>query len=353
MQGDETTQDDGRQIAKRAAIWLVGFAFLFVFWNASGVFFVLFAGLLLAVVFSGLADALDPYFPGPRGVALIFVCVVIIAIVMGVISLAGTALVLEFEQVVAAAKSGLAMLNEKLNASGLGEVAAGSGRIFDIVAGNGTTLASTFVAGFSNLLFILFIAAFIAWDPGLYRRGLLSLLPREKREEVDHAVLEAAERLKQWLKGQGLAMLTVFAATWLILWLIGMPYAFALAVQAGLLAFIQTVGPAISGLFIVAAGLSVSGTMALYGLGAYALIQLIESNLTTPLIQRHVAAIPPALSLFAQLLFGALFGFLALILAVPILAVALTMIGRLYVKDALGGEMDEAKDKRIKEEHSD
>ena len=81
--------------------------------------------------------------------------------------------------------------------------------------------------------------------------------------------------------------------------------------------------------------------MALWALGVYLLIQGVESNVAEPIAQRFTSSIAPALMVGAQLLFGVLFGLLGLILVVPMLAVAQTLVSELYVKDVLGGPVEE------------
>ncbi|HEX6588121.1 MAG TPA: AI-2E family transporter, partial [Longimicrobiales bacterium] len=61
----------------------------------------------------------------------------------------------------------------------------------------------------------------------------------------------------------------------------------------------------------------------------YAGIQLIETNVLTPLVMKKTVHVPPALSILFQTLMAIVFGFLGLLLAVPILAATLVLINRL------------------------
>jgi len=137
-------------------------------------------------------------------------------------------------------------------------------------------------------------------------------------------------------------MATVFVVSLLGLWAIGMPNAFLLALQAGLLAFVPTLGPFVAGVVIVLAGFADSPQMALYGLIVYVVIQGVESNVTQPMAQRWTTALPPALTLGSQLVFGLLFGLMGVALAVPFVAIVKTLVEDLYVKDTLGGYAVEA-----------
>merc|ERR1711969_36119 len=123
--------------------------------------------------------------------------------------------------------------------------------------------------------------------------------------------------------------------------IVSMPNAFLLALQAGLLAFIPTLGPFIAGIPIVLVGLSESVSMALWGLGVYVLVQAVESNVSQPIAQRYTSALPPALTLGSQAVFGVLLGTLGIALAVPLIAVIMVFVRELYVKDTLGGAYGE------------
>ena len=68
----------------------------------------------------------------------------------------------------------------------------------------------------------------------------------------------------------------------------------------------------------------------------YLLIQLLESNVLTPMVVKQQLSIPAAGMLMFQLVAALAFGFLGVLLAVPILAVIITLVRELYSYDALG-----------------
>ena len=76
--------------------------------------------------------------------------------------------------------------------------------------------------------------------------------------------------------------------------------------------------------------------MALWGLGVYLLVQLVESYVLAPIVQRWSVNLSPALIIGGLTVVGGLFGIWGFILAAPLLAVFRVMILRLWVEDALG-----------------
>ena len=80
--------------------------------------------------------------------------------------------------------------------------------------------------------------------------------------------------------------------------------------------------------------------MALYVALLYVAIQTVESYAITPLIQQKAVTLPPALIIFVQLLFGAAFGFLGLLLATPLALVILIVVEKLYLEDQYNEQVD-------------
>ena len=148
--------------------------------------------------------------------------------------------------------------------------------------------------------------------------------------------------MRNWLVGKLASMAMIFLFTWLGLWMVGFPFAFALGVLAGALAFIPNVGPILTYIPIALVGLSAgSSTTLIYGLAVYLVAQAIESYLFTPLIQKRMVSLPPALIFFVQILGGILFGLWGVALATPVTAVLKTLLEKLYIQEGLGENVEE------------
>jgi predicted PurR-regulated permease PerM len=93
-----------------------------------------------------------------------------------------------------------------------------------------------------------------------------------------------------------------------------------LGLITGLLAFIPNIGAIVSGLLMVAVGFSAGPAEGIFAIIVYFLVQNIDGYLVLPYIARRTVDLAPAVVLAAQLIFGALFGFLGLLLADSILA---------------------------------
>jgi predicted PurR-regulated permease PerM len=202
------------------------------------------------------------------------------------------------------------------------------------------------------LLLILFIALYIASDPELYRRGLMHLFPHHARARGGEVLTHIGSVLRQWLLTQLIAMVTLGLAWALVLSLLDVKAAFALAVIAGLLEFVPTIGPTMAVVPALAMALLDSPAKALSVLGVYLVIQGLESNVLIPLLMKGRMDLPPALTIVAQALMALAFGFLGLMVAVPLLATVMVPVKLLYVEDVVGdpGMVGEMVDRMVEED---
>lgn len=203
-----------------------------------------------------------------------------------------------------------------------------------ISGGLGGTVAATLgwvVGGTANVAVVLFIGLYVAAAPGVYRRGLLRLVPARARPRT-HAVLDdLGSTLQRWLLGKVVGMVIIGVLTSIGLSLVGVPLALALGVLAGVLNFVPYLGPVLS--FVPAALLAVtqSPSMLAWVLALYVVIQGLESYVVTPLVQQEAVALPPALILTAQVLFGVTVGWLGLLLATPLTAGIVVVLRHVYL----------------------
>ena len=152
------------------------------------------------------------------------------------------------------------------------------------------------------------------------------MVPARHRDRATVIVDRIGDTLERWLIAQIITMFAVFAVTWIGLAIIGIPGAFILGIQAGLLAFIPTVGALIAGLIVVLASLASGWIAALSALLLFLGVHALESYVLTPIIQRQALDIPPATLFSFQILLGVVFGIWGLALALPLIAVVKVMI---------------------------
>src|ERR1700724_4393601 len=117
-------------------------------------------------------------------------------------------------------------------------------------------------------------------------------------------------------------MFAVFFVTCIGLAVIGIQSSFILGIQAGLLAFIPTVGAIMAGLIVVLASLASGWGAAISAFVLFLGVHALESYVLTPIIQRQALDIPPATLFAFQILLGIVIGVWGLALALPLMAMA-------------------------------
>jgi predicted PurR-regulated permease PerM len=196
-----------------------------------------------------------------------------------------------------------------------------------IASGGGAIVSQTLklilgaVSAVGNFFIVLFLGLCFAAQPSVYRLGLLGLMPSRHQAKATEIVDNIGAMLQRWLLAQIITMAAVFAVTWIGLLVIGIPGAFILGVQAGLLAFIPTVGALLGGLIIVLASLASGWVAAASAFVLFLGVHALESYILTPLIQRQAINIPPATLFGTQILLGTVFGLWGLALALPLMAI--------------------------------
>ena len=183
-----------------------------------------------------------------------------------------------------------------------------------------------------GILLIIFLTIYFAAEPDLYRRGLLSLLPARKRARGSIMFDRIALVLRKWLLTQLIAMVVMFAVSTTVLMIMHVKSAFALGVLVGFFEFIPTIGPILSAIPGIAMGFLDSPEKAGYVALAYWGAQFLESHLLVPLLMKNGLRLPPALTVVTQAVMVIVFGFIGLMVAVPLLATVMVIVQMLYLE---------------------
>lgn len=190
-------------------------------------------------------------------------------------------------------------------------------------------------------LLILFGGLFAAGRPNDHLLSpVLRVVPRDMRLAVRRIIQLLGERLLGWLKGVLVSMTMVGMLSFVAYYFIGVPNAFLLAIFAGLTEAIPIIGPWIGGGAATFVALLDDPTKAMWTALAALAIQQIEGNLILPFAMARTADVHPFITLFAVVLFGLLFGFLGVLLAIPIVLLIWTLMEVLWVERALDTDQD-------------
>ncbi len=212
---------------------------------------------------------------------------------------------------------------------------------------NVTGFFSSTLGAIGNFFVTILLAIYLATEPEFYIKGFTKLFPIERRERVKEIINTVIETLQWWLIGKAASMIFIGILTWIGLSIIGVPLALTLGLIAGLLSFIPNFGPIISAVPALLLAFIDSPITAVYVLALYVGVQLIESNVVTPIIERETVELPPALTIMFQLALSVMIGGLGLVLATPLLAVVMVIVQTVYIQDILGDREIEVEEKDL------
>ncbi len=198
--------------------------------------------------------------------------------------------------------------------------------------GRVTNVLTGVVALLGGAALVLLAALFIAINPQPLVSGLVALAPPSQRERALHIMNRLRRDWLGWLKGVAIDMVLTGALTYIGLSLLGLDYALVFAVLTGLLEFVPYFGPVVAAVPPVLFALTQSVELALLTLALYTAIQQIEGNLIVPLVMAQTVRLHPALLAFGVVVIGSLFGFMGLLLAVPILSATVVLTQELWVR---------------------
>jgi predicted PurR-regulated permease PerM len=191
-----------------------------------------------------------------------------------------------------------------------------------------------FSSGFgivNDLYIIVLLAAFFIASPSIYRNGLIKLLPPSAKDMGGEILVNLNKDFKKWLQGQIFGFFFIATLTALGLWIIGLPLILTLALIAGLSNFIPKLR-LVAAIPAILLGLTLGTSVAVFVACLYVLIQIIQSAVTQPLIQKRMLSIPPALIIFGQVVMGLMAGFWGVLLATPVVVIIMILVNKLYIE---------------------
>ena len=201
-------------------------------------------------------------------------------------------------------------------------------RLIGPITSIGLSLAGVAAA----LVLILITAYYMAVRPDPLIDGLVRLAPPPRRAHVRHVLGRVRRSWIGWLEGVGIDMVLTFVLLWLALELIGLDFAVFFAVLSALLVVVPYFGAIAGAIPPTLFALTDSPGKALVVLGAYVLVQQIESNVTIPVVMSQRTKLHPAVIAIGVVVVGQLFGFVGLFVAVPILSLLVISVEEFWVK---------------------
>ena len=327
--------------AAAVAALIVGLLFL---WHARDVLLLVFAGVLVGIFLRRLTTVVSDHSPLPSSVSLALVLLVLTGTLVASFWLQGERIATEATRLRQELPTAVEELRARIAGYELGrdlmeQIPEDPAALLPdepTAVSQATGVVSRAFSGIASGVIILFLGIVFAATPGVYVHALLALFPEHRVPRMREVLAKVTDTLWWWLIGRLIAMTFIGVVTGVGLTLLGVPLAFILGLLAALLSFIPNLGPILSVLPAVLLGLVQGPQTALWVAALYAGVQVVESYLLDPIIDRKTIYLPPAFTITAQLVMALFAGLLGVTLATPLAAAIVVLVTMLYVQDVLG-----------------
>lgn len=323
---------------------------LYILWQIRQVVLLLFAAIILATVLNRVVRRLQRS-RVKRGFAIAITIIILLAVIIGFFALVVPSIVEQLQQlvdIVPQVSQRLRTWFERLQSVIPGsmleqfqefrglenltqQVQTWLSRLLDNFF---VFVNNSFSVVLSILLFLVLTIMLLA-NPAQYRRIFTLAFPAFYRKRVDEILNECEASLVGWIKGTLIAMGVIGLVSFIGLSILGVPLPFVNATLAGLLEFIPSVGPTLSVIPPAVIALLDAPWKSLAVILFYIAIQQFESLVLVPIIMKQEVDLLPVFTILAVVVFASLFGFLGLLLAIPLLIVVQIWLKEVLVKDIL------------------
>lgn len=324
--------------------------------RAINILLLIFAGILLGIIFRSLRDFIHQKLRLPSLLSLGLVVVIFLSLFVGIGSLLGPTLYKQADKFYSELPKTWDLTRKKISRFGWGRELArenpnlrdffedetdGTGEDYDMTKSILGLLSGTATVA-AALFLILVIAIYIGAEPKLYTEGFIRLFPLERRGQVLDIMDEISITVQWWLVGQICSMFILGILTSLGLWLLGVPYAVLLGSITAFMTFIPNLGPIIAAIPTLSVALTTGVDTAIYTAIFFVVLQCIEGYFITPMIHRRAISVPPVLIITIQFLLYYMVGFLGVLLAMPLMGCVMVLVKKLYIEDILGDPLEES-----------
>ena len=171
------------------------------------------------------------------------------------------------------------------------------------------------------LVTILVLTAFILGSGPRWRKGFLALQPEDRRGRIDTVMTRIGKAVSGYVAGALLIAVIAGTTSFIVLMILGVPFAAPLAVFAGFMSLIPLIGATIAAVVIGVVTLFNDFPTSTIIWSIWAIIyQQLENNLVQPQIQKRTVDVQPFIVLTAVLFGSTLLGVMGALVAIPIAA---------------------------------
>ena len=329
-----------------------------IIWTLRDFILLIVCSLVISNIVCNLCNQVQKVLKIPRPLALLFVLIVISVGVFSIFILVLPPFIKEFNEILVDIPNGLSKVNillntylNKFNSFLYGNESENVIDVFNLINNvisipdtatiakaiqesfkNIINLAGNLGSGLLKIIFVLVVSLMITIEPKQYKENILLLIPKNYRNKFRNILDKCNLALSNWTFSMVISSLSVGTLSLIVLSILDVKYVVSNAIIAMVLNIIPNIGPVISGIFPISIALLDNFWKPLAVLGAYIIIQNIESYILMPSIMKKKTNLLPGLTLISQFGFTFIFGPLGLILSLP-LAVIIQVLIKETTKD--------------------
>ena len=325
---------------------------LLIVWTLRDFLLLIICSLVISNIVCNLSNQIQKGLKIPRSISLFLVLAVISVIIFTIFILVLPPFIKEFNEILVDIPNGLSKINilintnlNKFNSLFYGEQSENVIDIFSLINNvvtipdvstiakaiqesfkNLINIAGNLGSGLLRLIFVLAVSLMISIEPKQYKENILLLIPKNYRNKFRNILEKCNIALANWTFSMVISSLSVGLLSLIVFSILDVKYVVSNALIAMVLNIIPNIGPVISGIFPISIALLDNFWKPLAVLGAYVIIQNIESYIIMPSIMKKKANLLPGLTLISQFGFTFIFGPLGLILSLPLAVVIQVLI---------------------------
>jgi predicted PurR-regulated permease PerM len=197
--------------------------------------------------------------------------------------------------------------------------------------GPAETIGKTAVTAIFALIVVLLTALYTAIHPEPLIGGVVRVVPPQRRAKAETVLVRLRTAYLGWLRGLVIGMVVLGTLTYLGLLLVGLPFAAFFAVFTAIAMIIPYFGALASSIVPILFALTISPGKAILVAVVYIVAHQLESNVIQPQVVARTVELHPAVVAFGVIAVEQLFGFVGLIVAVPILGTVKILIEELWI----------------------
>ena len=336
-------QDHRAAIAYRAVLLAAGLlVFGLLFQKLLTLLLAVLITVIVAIALSAVAETLERRFDIPRPIGALLALLGGLAVIAGIFALIIPPFVDETNQFVDDVPGIVDDLRDQIHDITGAKPDEIGNRVQDFakrytneperLIGPITSIGVSLAGILGALILILITAYYMAINPDPLLNGIRSLVPPPHRARADEIMRRLRSSWIGWMQGVAADMFVSGLLLYIGLTIIGLDFAIFFAVLTALFSVVPYYGAIASGLPPVLFAFTDSPGKALAVIVVYTLVQQFEGNVTIPLVMSRTVKLHPAVIAVGVVVVGQLFGFVGLLVAVPILSLIVILVEELWIK---------------------